>query len=162
MKRRQFIEKASLSAAIALAPSLAPAESGNGVSSSLSHANRRNTLPDPKFTLAVHMNANFKRQADSMLVEDRFVLAAKEGAKAYQIGAFGGLDLDEYRRNADLHGMRCASIAGTGQIGLSTGLTVTGYEKAYLNFFSKAVETAKILGAQNLVSFVGERSDTIP
>ena len=29
-------------------------------------------------------------------------------AKAYQIGAFSGLDLDEYRRNANKHGMRCA------------------------------------------------------
>ena len=83
-------------------------------------------------------------------------------AKAYQIGSFGGLDLDEYRRNANKHGMRCASLAGTGKVGLSTGLTVTGHEKEYLDFFTTAVNAAKVLGAQNLVSFVGERSDTIP
>ena len=162
MKRRQFIEKTSLSGAIALAPSLALAGKAMGTGSSFSRTDHTNTLPEPKYTLAVHMNANFIRQAKSMPVEERFAIAAREGAKAYQIGSFGGLDLDEYRRNADRHGMRCASIAGTGQIGLSTGLTVTGHEKTYLDFFTKAVESAKILGAQNLVSFVGERSDTIP
>ncbi len=121
-----------------------------------------NALPAPKYTLAVHMNANFARQAKSMPVDERFTLAASLGAKAYQIGSFGGLDLDEYRRNADKHGMRCASLAGTGKVGLSTGLTVTGREKEYLDFFTTAVNAAKVLGAQNLVSFVGERSDTIP
>ena len=119
-------------------------------------------LPPPKYTLAVHMNANFARQAKGMPVDERFNLAASLGAKAYQIGAFSGLDLDEYRRNADKHGMRCASLAGTGKVGLSTGLTVTGREKEYLDFFTTAVNAAKVLGAQNLVSFVGERSDTIP
>ena len=119
-------------------------------------------LPPPKYTLAVHMNANFARQAKDMPVDERFNLAASMGAKAYQIGAFSGLDLDEYRRNADKHGMRCASLAGTGKVGLSTGLTVTGREKEYLDFFTTAVNAAKVLGAQNLVSFVGERSDTIP
>lgn len=120
------------------------------------------TVPPPKYTLAVHMNANFARQAKSMPVAERFALAAREGAKAYQIGKFAGLDLEEYRRHADKHEMRCASLAGTGKVGLSTGLTVTGKEKVYLDFFTKAVEAAKILGAQNLVSFVGERQDTIP
>lgn len=162
MKRRQFLEKASLSAAIALAPSLALAGNNNGVASSFSPSDNTKTLPDPKFTLAVHMHANFVRQAKSMPVRARFALAAREGAKAYQIGRFDNVDLQEFRRNADLHGMRCASIAGTGQVGLSTGLTVTGHERTYLDFFTKAVEAAKILGAQNLVSFVGERSDTIP
>lgn len=121
-----------------------------------------NELPPPKYTLAVHMNANFARQAKDMPVDERFNLAASLGAKAYQIGSFGGLDLDEYRRNADKHGMRCSSLAGTGRVGLSTGLTVTGKEKDYLDFFTTAVNAAKVLGAQNLVSFVGERSDTIP
>ena len=162
MKRRQFIEKASLSAAIALAPSLVLAGNAIGADAPSSSKKNANTLPAPKYTLAVHMKANFIRQAKSMPVEERFALAAREGAKAYQIGSFAKLDLDEYRRNADLHGMRCASLAGTGQVGLSTGLTVTGHEKTYLDFFTKAVEAAKILGAQNLVSFVGERSDTIP
>jgi len=124
--------------------------------------NRANALPPPKYTLAVHMNANFARQAKDMPVDERFNLAASLGAKAYQIGSFGGLDLNEYRRNADKHGMRCASLAGTGRVGLSTGLTVTGKEKDYLDFFTTAVNAAKVLGAQNLVSFVGERSDTIP
>ena len=119
-------------------------------------------LPPPKYTLAVHMNANFARQGKNMPVDERFNLAASLGAKAYQIGAFSGLDLDEYRRNANKHGMRCASLAGTGKVGLSTGLTVTGREKEYLDFFTTAVNAAKVLGAQNLVSFVGERSDTIP
>lgn len=124
--------------------------------------NRTSALPPPKYTLAVHMNANFARQAKDMPVDERFNLAASLGAKAYQIGSFAGLDLDEYRRNADKHGMRCSSLAGTGQVGLSTGLTVTGKEKDYLDFFTTAVNAAKVLGAQNLVSFVGERSDTIP
>lgn len=121
-----------------------------------------NTLPPPKYTLAVHMNANFVRQEKNMPVAERFNLAASLGAKAYQIGKFTGLDLNEYRRNADKHGMRCSSLAGTGQVGLSTGLTVTGREKEYLDFFTTAVEAAKVLGAQNLVSFVGERQDSIP
>ena len=72
MKRRQFIEKASLSAAIALAPSLALAEKAIGAGSSSSRTDNTNTLPDPKYTLAVHMNANFVRQAKSMPVEERF------------------------------------------------------------------------------------------
>ncbi|MBK1877453.1 TIM barrel protein [Pelagicoccus mobilis] len=120
------------------------------------------TLPPPRYTLAVHMNANFVRQAKDVPLDERFNLAASLGAKAYQIGGFSNLDLDEYRRNADKHGMRCASLAGTGQVGLTTGLTVTGKEKEYLDFFTTAVEAAKDLGAQNLVSFVGLRSDTIP
>mgnify|MGYP001191989801 CR=1 FL=1 len=127
-------------------------------------ANKKGTsaLPPPKYTLAVRMSANFARQHKSMPVDKRFTLAASLGAKAYQIGTFSDLDLDEYRRNADKHGMRCASLAGTGRVGLSTGLTVTGKEKDYLDFFTTAVNAAKVLGAQNLVSFVGERSDTIP
>ena len=119
-------------------------------------------LPPPKYTLAVHMNANFARQAKDMPVDERFNLAASLGAKAYQIGAFSGLDLDEYRRNGDKHGMRCSSLAGTGRVGLTTGLTDTGKEKVYLDFFTTAVNAAKVLGAQNLVSFVGKRLDTIP
>lgn len=162
MKRRKFIKKASLSAAIAMAPSLVIAREGNSLGSSSLRRDKSSTLPDPKFTLSVHMNANFARQAKSMPVKERFEIAAKEGAKAYQIGAFAKVDLDEYRRHADLHGMRCASLAGTGQIGLSTGLTHTGHEKTYLDFFTKAVKAATVLGAKNLVSFVGERSDTIP
>ena len=127
-------------------------------------ANKKGTsaLPPPKYTLAVRMSANFARQHKSMPVDERFTLAASLGAKAYQIGTFSDLDLDEYRRNANKHGMRCASLAGTGKVGLSTGLTVTGHEKEYLDFFTTAVNAAKVLGAQNLVSFVGERSDTIP
>ena len=162
MKRRQFIEKASLSAAT-LAPVLAMAGKGMGMdSSTLPNNESMDILPPPKFTLAVHMNANFTRQAASMPIKERFDLAAGEGAKAYQIGAFSSLDLEEYRRHTDRHGMRCASLAGTGKVGLTTGLTAPGQEKVYLNFFTKAVEAAKTLGAQNLVSFVGERVETIP
>ncbi|MDA9764611.1 TIM barrel protein [bacterium] len=141
---------------------LAVVEKAMGASNSSSRTNNADTLPPPKYTLAVRMSANFARQHKSMPVDERFTLAASLGAKAYQIGAFSGLDLDEYRRNADKHGMRCASLAGTGKVGLSTGLTVTGKEKEYLDFFTKAVNAAKVLGAQNLVSFVGELSDTIP
>ena len=156
-----FSRRKFLTGAGGLIP-LALAGKAMGASHSSSRTNNADTLPPPKYTLAVHMNANFIRQAKSMPVKERFELAAREGAKAYQIGSFGGLDLDEYRRNADKHGMRCGSLAGTGQVGLSTGLTVTGREKDYLDFFTTAVNAAKILGAQNLVSFVGERSDTIP
>ena len=119
-------------------------------------------LPPPKYTLAVHMDAKFARQAKSMPIDERFTLAASLGAKAYQIGAFSGVDLDVYRRNADKHGMQCASLPGTGRIGWGTGLTATGHEKAYLDFFTKVVHGAKVLGARNLVSFVGKRWETIP
>ena len=95
------------------------------------------TLPPPKYTLAVHMNANFARQAKSMPVAERFALAAREGAKAYQIGKFAGLDLEEYRRHADVHGMRCASLAGTGGVGLSTGLTVSGEGEGLSRFLQQ-------------------------
>jgi hydroxypyruvate isomerase len=155
-----FSRRKFLAGAAGLLP-LAVAGKAIGADTS-SLTDNTNTLPPPKYTLAVHMNANFMRQAKSMPVKERFELAAREVAKAYQIGAFGGLDLENYRRLADLHGMRCASLAGTGKVGLSTGLTATGHEKTYLDFFTKAVEAAKVLGAQNLVSFVGERVDTIP
>ena len=58
--------------------------------------------------------------------------------------------------------MRCASIAGSGRIGWTTGLTATGHEKEFLDYFSKAVVGATKVGAPSLITFVGARVDTIP
>ncbi len=117
------------------------------------------STPPPKYTLSPNLEILFPK---TMSYEERLEAAAGEGAKAYSFWGFENKDLGNLRAKADSYGMRCASIAGSGRIGWTTGLTATGYEKQFLDYFTKAVTGATKVGAPNLITFVGARVETIP
>jgi len=121
--------------------------------------NENTSLPEAKFTLAPHLHASFPKTYST---KERVEAIAKVGSKVYQIGSPQKFDVDELKSLADDYGLRCASLAGTGTIGFSTGLTVPGKEKLYLDYFTKMVNIAKKLKAVNLVSFVGKKQKDIP
>ena len=86
-----------------------------------------------------------------IIIKQRVEAVAKAGSKVYQIGSPDKFDIDELQSLAEEHDLRCVSLAGTGEIGLSTGLTAPGKEKIYLDYFTKMVNIAKKLRAVNFV-----------
>jgi hydroxypyruvate isomerase len=112
----------------------------------------------PRFVLSPNLELLFPR---TMSYEDRLQAVADAGARAYSIWAFAGKNLDKLRSLADRHGIRCASMTGANKTGFNTGLTKTGEEKAFLDDFSEAVRAARVVGAPNLITFVGERQPGI-
>jgi len=153
LSRRRFLTGTAGLVPIALATGAACAKPSpdSGAASQSIHP--------PKYTLSPNLEILFPK---TMSYEDRLEAAAGEGAKAYSFWDFENKDLGKLRAMADRYDMRCASIAGSGSIGGTTGLTATGHEKIFLDYFSKAVAGATKVGAPNLITFVGARVDTIP
>lgn len=116
-------------------------------------------LPPPKYTLSVNLELMFPR---GMPFEERLEIAAREGAKAYSFWGAKGKDLDKLRAVQDRHGLACGSVTGSPATGWNTGLTKTGFEKAFLDDFAGAVAVAKRVGAPNLITFVGATQKDIP
>lgn len=115
-------------------------------------------LPPAKYTLSLNLELMFPR---AMPFEERLEIAGKAGAKAYSFWGFAGRDLDKFRAIQDRYGMKCASITGSNKTGWKTGLTATGYEKAFLDDFLEASTAAKKIGAENLITFVGAEQKDI-
>lgn len=151
LSRRSFLGKSA---------GLLPLAAGVGCAKSSKYSSEASdSIPAPKYTLSPNLELLFPKE---MSYEERLEAAAGEGAKAYSFWGFENKDLDKLRAIADRNGMQCASIAGSGSIGRKTGLTATGHEREYLDYFSKAVTAANKVGAPYLITFVGARVDTIP
>lgn len=116
-------------------------------------------LPPPQFTLSVNLELMFPR---TMPFEERLAIVAAEKAKAYSFWGFANKDLDKLRALADKNGMTCASITGANKTGFKSGLTKTGREKEFLDDFRASVKAAKKVGAENLITFVGETQPDVP
>jgi len=59
-------------------------------------------------------------------------------------------------------GLICASIAGSGRVGWTTGLTKTGLEAEYLDVITQNCEVGKRFGGADLIVFAGEVQKDIP
>ena len=113
----------------------------------------------PDYTVSVNIEIMFPRE---MPRSKRMEAAALQGLKAF---SFWNVTLDEEKDMLAVQkrtGLRCASIAGSGRIGWTTGLTKTGLETAYLDIIAQNCEVAKRFGGPDLIVFVGEVQKDIP
>jgi hydroxypyruvate isomerase len=143
--RRQFLSTA-VASPLVLAASAAESEPTDA-------------LPPPKYHLAINLEIMFPRE---MPYEERIEQAARCGAKAYGFWGWRNKNLDKMLDAQHKHGLRCVSVSGNPKTGWNTGLTKTGYEQAFLEDFEEVCQVAKRFGAENLITFVGERQKEIP
>lgn len=151
INRRTFLASSTGALALSL--------SGNLGRLNAETAQQSGTLAPPRFTLSPNLELLFPQTMD---YEERLRRVGEAGAKAYSFWGFDSKNLDNLIRVADRFGMRCASLAGSGMVGGTTGLTAPGEEKKFFDYFRRAVAAAKKVGAQNAVTFVGQRIDSIP
>ncbi len=150
--RRRFLTGAAGLPLALAGVGLEPADAQEG-------AARKTPTPAPKYTLSINLEMMF---AAKMSWEERLTNAQKAGAKAYSFWAFEGKNLPALRTLGDKYGMTCASITGANKTGWGDGLTKTGQEAEFLADFREAVAAAKIVGATNLITFVGKTQTDIP
>jgi hydroxypyruvate isomerase len=116
-------------------------------------------LAAPAYTLSANIEIMFPRE---MPRDKRMEVVAARGLKAFSFWSAQGEEeramLVEQKRT----GLACASIAGSGRIGWTTGLTKTGFEQAYLDVITQNCEVAKKFKCPNLIIFVGEVQKDIP
>jgi hydroxypyruvate isomerase len=117
------------------------------------------TSGTPKYTLSVNIELMFPRE---MPRDERIRRIADQGMKAFSFWSVSEEDERLMLVAQKQTGLACGSIAGSGKIGWTTGLTKTGYEKAYFDVITKNCEIARRFQAPNLVVFVGEVQKDIP
>jgi len=111
------------------------------------------------FTLSANIEIMFPRD---MARSKRMEAVASQGIKAY---SFWSVTSDEEKDMLAVQkrtGLVCASIAGSGRIGWTTGLTKTGFEAAYLDVITQNCEVAKRFGGPDLIVFTGEVQKDTP
>jgi hydroxypyruvate isomerase len=111
------------------------------------------------YTLSANIEIMFPRD---MPRSKRMEAVAAQGIKAY---SFWNVAADEEKDMLLVQkrtGLVCASIAGSGRIGWTTGLTKTGFEAAYLDVITQNCEVAKRFGGPDLIVFAGEVQKDIP
>jgi hydroxypyruvate isomerase len=111
------------------------------------------------YTLSANIEIMFPRE---MPRSKRMEAVASQGIKAY---SFWNVTADEEKEMLLVQkrtGLVCASIAGSGRIGWTTGLTKTGFESAYLDVITQNCEVAKRFGGPDLIVFAGEVQKDIP
>ncbi|HEU4751941.1 MAG TPA: TIM barrel protein, partial [Armatimonadota bacterium] len=116
-------------------------------------------VPPPKYVLSGNMELMFPRD---FAHADRIRLFADQGLKAFSFWEISGKDADAMERAQKQTGLECGSITGNGKTGWGTGLTKTGYEKAFLDDIMDHIEVAKRFGCKNLITFVGAVQKDIP
>jgi hydroxypyruvate isomerase len=119
----------------------------------------RAALPPPPYTLSANIEIMFPR---TMPREQRIEVVAAQGLKAY---SFWSVEPDEQKRMLAVQqktGLKCASIVGSGKVGNTTGLTRTGFEKAYLDAIAENCEVSQRFGGPDLIIFAGEVQPDIP
>ena len=80
---------------------------------------------------------------------------AAQGMKAFSFWAVKDSEERAMLTAQKRTGLACGSIAGSGRVGGTTGLTKTGFEQAYFDVITQNCEVAKRFGTPNLVIFVG-------
>jgi len=111
------------------------------------------------YTLSANIEIMFPHD---MPPSKRMEAVAAQGIKAY---SFWNVTADEEKdmlRVQERTGLACASIAGSGRIGWTTGLTKTGSEAAYLDVITQNCQVAKRFGGPDLIVFAGEIQKDIP
>jgi hydroxypyruvate isomerase len=111
------------------------------------------------YTVSVNIEIMFPKD---MPRSKRMEAVAAHGMKAF---SFWTVTEDEEKDMLAVQkrtGLKCASIAGSGRIGWTTGLTKTGFEATYLDIIKQNCEVAKRFGGPDLIVFVGELQKDIP
>ncbi len=115
--------------------------------------------PRPGYTLSANIEIMFPRE---MPRSRRMEAVAAQGITAY---SFWNVTADEEKDMLAVQkrtGLVCASIAGSGRTGWTTGLTKTGSEAAYLDAIKQNCEVAKRFGGPDLIVFAGEVQKDTP
>jgi hydroxypyruvate isomerase len=111
------------------------------------------------FTLSANIEIMFPR---NMPRSKRMEAVASQGIKAYSFWSVTADEEEDMLAAQKRTGLVCASIAGSGRIGWTTGLTKTGFEAAYLDVITQNCEVAKSFGGPDLIVFAGEVQKDIP
>lgn len=109
-------------------------------------------MPPPQFTLSANIETLFPRE---MPRGQRIHRIAEFGLKAFSFWSVSEEDAEAMLKAQQATGLACGSIAGSGRIGWTTGLTKTGYLQDYLDIITENCEVARRFGAPNLVIFAG-------
>lgn len=118
-----------------------------------------NEPPSPRYTLSANIETLFP---DDMPRSQRIQRIAQHGLKAFSFWSVSEEDAELMLEAQQSTGLACGSIAGSGRIGWTTGLTKTGYLQDYLDVITRNCDVAREFGAPNLVVFVGEVQKDIP
>jgi hydroxypyruvate isomerase len=116
-------------------------------------------LAAPAYTLSANIEIMFPSE---MPRDKRMEAVAARGLKAFSFWSAQGEEERAMLAAQERTALACASIAGSGRIGWTTGLTKTGFEQAYLDVITQNCEVAKKFRCPNLIIFVGEVQKDIP
>ena len=113
----------------------------------------------PPYTVSANIEIMFPHD---MPRSKRMEAVVAQGVQAF---SFWSVTADEEKDMLAVQkrtGLRCASIAGSGRTGWTTGLTNTGFEAAYLDVITENCAVAKRFGGPDLIVFAGEVQKEIP
>ena len=114
--------------------------------------------PSPLYKISVNIEILYPRD---MPRSQRMEAVAAQGMKAFSYWTVSPEEEKDMLAAQKRTGLRCASIAGSGRIGWTTGLTKTGFETAYLDIITQNCEVAKRFGGADLIVFAGEKQKDI-
>ena len=100
------------------------------------------------YTISVNIEIMFPKD---MPRGKRMEAVAAHGMKAFSFWTVTENEEKEMLAVQKRTGLKCASIAGSGRIGWTTGLTKTGFETAYLDIITQNCEVAKRFGGPDLL-----------
>ena len=113
----------------------------------------------PPYTLSVNIEIMFPR---TMPRNERLAVVAAQGMKAFSFWRVQGEEEKAMLAVQKRTGLKCASIAGSGRIGWTTGLTKPGGEQAYFDVITENCEVASRFGGADLIIFAGEVQKDTP
>ena len=113
----------------------------------------------PPYKLSINIEIMFPR---NMPRAQRMEAVAAHGMKAFSFWGASEQEQQEMVRVQKQSGLVCASIAGSGSIGRTTGLTKTGYEEAYLDVIRQNCLVARRFGCACMIVFAGQTQKEIP
>src|SRR3954465_5726193 len=128
------------------------------------HAEAASPGTPPPYTISVNIEIMFNtgRGNPPMPRADRIRAVAANGFKAY---SFWNATPDERKAMVAAQketGLKCVSLAGSGNAGGTTGFTKPGAQDALLGELKERVDIAKEFGTQaDLISFVGIIQPTV-
>lgn len=120
------------------------------------------TKPDDSrtgYTLSANIEIMFPRD---MPRHKRMEAVAAQGIKAYSFWSVAADEEKDMLAVQKRTGLVCASIAGSGRIGWTTGLTKTSCESAYMDVITQNCQVAKRFGGPDLIVFAGEVQKDTP
>jgi len=114
---------------------------------------------EPPYKLSINIEIMFPR---NMPRAQRMEAVAAHGMKAFSFWGASEQEQQEMVRVQKRTGLVCASIAGSGSIGRTTGLTKTGFEQAYLDVIRQNCLVARRFGCACMIVFAGQTQKEIP